>query len=72
MSIFVPVRVSLGLGSTGGLRNDDLINSEDGDGGVSGELDGPVLGHEVIIDIKGIRGGNFLLLNINAMEFSVT
>ena len=50
--VFVPVVVLLGLGTSCGFADDDLVDSEDGDGCIGGEFDGPLFGFEMIEDVE--------------------
>ena len=64
-SIFVPAFVLLHFRSSCRLGNDNLIDFEDGNGGLRGKSDGPLFSVSVVIDAK-LR--NFLKLSCQDVE----
>ena len=69
--ISVPVLLSSpGLRSSGPLGHDDLVDPENGDGGVSGQFQGPVLDQVGVQDALLQRVNDFTTLDVDTVGYT--
>jgi hypothetical protein len=65
--VFIPVLVLLHLGTSGGLGHDDLVDSEDGDGGFGSQTHSPLLGVAMVVDAQRRDFFDFAGQNVDAL-----